>query len=126
MNLVNESLIFLCTVNLVVFTDFVLDKGMKYDIGGWSFITIVSLSILYNLFFIFRGVLNGWKLYIVKYYRLIKRWISKRFGSKDKDEIKTKYVIEPVEADIEQDEENNLNIMDLEKNDNKVSPNENK
>ena len=76
--LVNETLIYYITINLVVFTDFVPEVGTQYDYGGWCHIICMGTCISFNLFFVFKDLINNFRLVLIKYYKLAKRmFVSK-------------------------------------------------
>lgn len=65
--LVNELFVMGVTTNLILFTDFVQDASTKYDYGGWSYVALVGLCILFNLSFLVMAMLRQIRLLIIKY-----------------------------------------------------------
>ena len=78
---INEAFILMITVNLVAFTDYVSDVEMQYAVGGFTYVAIILLVILYNFYFVLKAFFNTIKLACVKNYRV---------GNKNYKEFKVK------------------------------------
>ena len=70
--IVNEVFVMAVTTNLVLFTDFVIDASTKYDYGGWAYVGIIGLCIVFNLFYLVGAIIRQMRLIIRKYYRILK------------------------------------------------------
>jgi uncharacterized integral membrane protein len=62
----NESFISLCTILLVLFTDYCDSVEFQYYIGGWSFIALFSLCISYNIGLLIMDLINNARLHLIK------------------------------------------------------------
>ena len=83
--LVNEGLIIMLTVVLVIFTDFVDDVDLQYKVGGWAYVGLMGLCILFNMFFIIMDLVQKCLLITKKKYK-------QKFPTKKKVETKKKEV----------------------------------
>jgi hypothetical protein len=75
---INETFISLLTFILVLFTDFCDKIEFQFYIGGWSFISIFSSCILFNLGILVSDLINNLVLIIIKNYNKIKSWYDIR------------------------------------------------
>ena len=104
----NEIIIMLATYHLMTFTDWILDFDVQYQMG-WSFIIIVSLNVLVNMFFILKAALHDMKMLIIKYWRKFKLWWNHYFSDPNK-----KPPPEPVKV-FEEPKKVEENMIDLSK-----------
>ena len=65
-------------MNLVIFTDFCPDKNQQYDIGGWAYISIMLLCIIFNLSLLLRPTVRLVRMILLKYYKRIKHKYCKK------------------------------------------------
>ena len=75
----NELQIMLCTLHLMVFSDYVPDLETQYFMG-WVFIVILTSMVIVNMFFILRACAWEIQLFIVKWYRRMAHWWMKNIG----------------------------------------------
>lgn len=74
--LVNEAFILTLTTILVLFSDLVLDEDFKYDKGGWSFVLILCCCIVFNFYFVLKGVYIVLRPRVKKAYRITKNKVE--------------------------------------------------
>ena len=65
-------MILVITVNLIIFTDFVPEVEVQYNVGGWMYCGVMAVCIIYNLSFVVMALFWSMKLNFVKYYKLLK------------------------------------------------------
>lgn len=68
---VNELFVMSVSTNLILFTDYVNDPSFKYDIGGWTYVSMIGLCIVFNLSYLLLDMLRQLKLLFIKYFRLL-------------------------------------------------------
>jgi hypothetical protein len=83
---INETFISFLTIILVLFTDFCDKIEFQFYIGGWSFISIFSSCILFNLGILVSNLINNFELIIIKNYNKIKRWYDIRNPQAEQEE----------------------------------------
>ena len=69
----NEFIIFICFLHVFLFTDFVGDKSMQYNLG-YSLMTVIGVFLTFHLTIILLVTLKFVKLIFVRYKRRIKHW----------------------------------------------------
>ena len=70
--IINEVFVLTSCNLLVLFTDFCPDIMTQYVIGGWAYMAVVGLCIIFNLVFVFAEPFRLLKLRIIKMYRICK------------------------------------------------------
>lgn len=70
--LVNEFIIVALTTYLFLFTDYVPDVSIRYEIGGWQWCIVLMFCMAFNLFFLMRQNFRIFWLYIVRWTNAFK------------------------------------------------------
>lgn len=73
----NEILICIYTITFVIFTDFVPDYELQYNVGGWMYISFMAICISYNLYFVLKECFRLLTLILTLNWRRCKFNISK-------------------------------------------------
>jgi len=68
---VNECLLMFITLVLIIFTDFVDDRDIQYDLGGWVYVLLMTSCIVFNLSFVTIEFVRNSYLTIIKYYKRV-------------------------------------------------------
>jgi len=75
--LLNDLFVYIVTLHFLLFMDFVPEQETKYQIG-YSCIFFVSLSIIYNLWKVFRIPIRALKMLAQKFFNRIYNFINKK------------------------------------------------
>ena len=84
----NEFCITLVSWHMMMFTDFILDLDLRYQLG-WGMITIICLNTFVNMIVIL--FVGGKQLYLicVKFYRILQRKYNKMNCLKKSESVET-------------------------------------
>jgi len=73
---INEAIVYVCSLHLFLFTDFVAEKETQYTLG-FTMIGLVSLLTGINLVYVFTNTARYFRLVFIKYSRIFVHKVKK-------------------------------------------------
>ena len=86
MEVFNEICVLIATYHLFLFTDFVPDPELRYNIG-WSIIGVTLVNIVVNMLVMFWSTINQLKLMFKKLAAYYRKWKDARKAKKGAAEV---------------------------------------
>ena len=86
MEVFNEICVLIATYHLFLFTDFVPDPELRYNIG-WSIIGVTLVNIVVNMLVMFWSTINQLKLMFKKLAAYYRKWNDASKAKKESAEV---------------------------------------